>query len=85
LTVPNSFSPNGDGVNDYWIIPGMEKYPAAYVKIFNRNGHKVYEANGSSIKFDGRYHGDRLPSGVYYYMLTLSKNCRNFSGSLLIL
>ncbi|MEE1945003.1 gliding motility-associated C-terminal domain-containing protein [Pedobacter sp. KR3-3] len=85
LKIPSSFSPNGDGVNDLWSIAGLDKYPWAQVKIFNRLGAKVFEYTGSALKFDGKYNGSKLPPGVYYYVISLSENCRQLSGSLLIL
>ncbi|MFN0291121.1 gliding motility-associated C-terminal domain-containing protein [Pedobacter helvus] len=85
LKIPNSFSPNDDGINDFWSIPDLDKYPDAKIKIFNRTGNLVFEYVGSSLKFDGKYKGAKLPLGVYYYIISLSKNCRQMSGSLLIL
>lgn len=85
LKISSSFSPNGDGVNDLWSITGLDKYPRAQVKIFNRLGTKVFEYTGSALKFDGKYRGSKLPPGVYYYMISLSENCRQLSGSLLVL
>ena len=85
LKIPNSFSPNDDGINDFWSIPDFDKYPNAKVKVFNRNGNKVFDYSGSALKFDGKYNGVKLPTGVYYYIISLSDNCRQISGSLLIL
>ena len=39
-------SPNGDGINDCWVIPEMEKYPKNVLKLFNRWGNLVYEKEG---------------------------------------
>ena len=43
LFIPNAFSPNGDGVNDYWEILGLQDYPSHRLEIYNRLGIKLYE------------------------------------------
>lgn len=85
LKIPNSFSPNDDGINDFWTITNLDKYPNAKIKIYNRSGNEVFYYTGSALKFDGKYKGSKLPLGVYYYIISLSENCRQISGSLLIL
>jgi gliding motility-associated-like protein len=83
-SVPNTFTPNGDGVNDYWSIKGIERFPAAIVQIFTRNGQKVFDSKGYAHPFDGTTSGAQLPGGVYYYIISLSPDCK-FGGSLTIL
>ena len=82
LTIPNTFTPNNDGINDLWDIKGIENYPTAVVQIFNRYGQKVFESRGYSQPFDGRSSGSPLPTGVYYYIINLNANCSLVSGSL---
>ena len=69
LTVVNSFSPNGDGVNDYWYIKNIENYPKADISVFNRYGQRVYESIGYAKQWDGTFNGSKLPTGTYYYMI----------------
>lgn len=85
LNIANTFTPNGDGINDYWQIAGVENYPNALVQIFNRYGQKLFESKGYSTPFDGTYKGQKLASGVYYYIINLNTNCNLLSGSLTIL
>ncbi|WP_439695671.1 gliding motility-associated C-terminal domain-containing protein [Mucilaginibacter sp. AW1-7] len=85
LSIANSFTPNGDGHNDYWKISNIESYPAAVVQVFNRNGQKLFESKGYSTPFNGTYNGKALPVGTYYYIINLNKNCNLLSGSLTIL
>jgi gliding motility-associated-like protein len=83
--IPNAFTPNGDGINDYWKIPGIENYPGAVVQVFNRYGQQVFESKGYTTFFDGRLKGRALPSGVYYYVINLSSGCSILSGNLLLI
>ena len=85
LNIINAFTPNGDGINDYWKITGIENYPDATVRVFNRYGQKEFDSKGYAVPFDGRYDGKILPPGVYYYIINLSNNCNMLSGSLTII
>jgi len=82
--IPNTITPNADGINDYWKIPGIENYPQAAVHIYNRNGQLVYESRGYATPFNGIYNGKLLPYGTYYYLIELSNSCNLLSGSLTI-
>jgi gliding motility-associated-like protein len=84
INIANTFTPNGDNINDYWVIKNIENYPDALVQVFNRYGQKLFESRGYGKPFDGTYNGQKLPSGVYYYIINLSKNCNLLSGSLTI-
>lgn len=63
----NMFTPNGDGVNDYFEIPGLLSYPNNELLVFNRYSDKVYEKRNYANNWDG----SNLPSGSYYYLLTI--------------
>ncbi|MFI5136735.1 MAG: gliding motility-associated C-terminal domain-containing protein [Sphingobacteriales bacterium] len=85
LDIANAFTPNGDGINDFWKINGIANYPAAKVQVFTRSGQKVFESKGYTTPFDGTYNGKQLPVGVYYYIINLGTNCNLLSGSLTII
>jgi gliding motility-associated-like protein len=85
LTIENTFTPNGDGINDYWKIASIENYPAAVVQVFTRYGQLVFESKGYASPFDGTFGGKKLPDGVYYYIINLNSNCSLLSGSLTII
>jgi gliding motility-associated-like protein len=85
VDVPSSFSPNGDGANDIWIIKNIEQYPQAIIKVFNRLGNVVFNSRGYGIPFDGQNNGKILPVGVYYYTIHLATNCKSISGSLMLM
>jgi gliding motility-associated-like protein len=71
VRVPNIFTPNGDGINDVWVIPGLDKYEQAMVQIFNRWGQQVYQSKGYAQPWNGQQAGRPLPAGSYYYVIDL--------------
>lgn len=76
--IPNFISPNGDGINDFWEIRGMAQYPEAEIKIFDRYG-KIFmhrKINGQDKVWNGKYMGNPVPSGTYWYILTFSTEHR---------
>jgi len=85
INIPNAFTPNGDGINDYWNLKGMENNPGSLVQVFTRYGQKVFESKGYQHPFDGTYGGKELPTGVYYYIINLGSNCNVLSGNLTII
>ena len=69
LSIPNTFTPNGDGINDTWVIKDLEYYPKSTINIFNRWGQKLFTSIGYPIPWDGNYQGKALSSGTYYYII----------------
>jgi gliding motility-associated-like protein len=69
IVIPNTFTPNGDGFNDVWVIKELSNYPGAQVTIFNRYGTKLYYSKGYGVPWDGTYNGKPLPFGTYYYII----------------
>jgi gliding motility-associated-like protein len=69
ITIPNTFTPNGDGVNDQWNIQGLTAYTHATIDIFDRNGQKVFHSVGYGVPWDGTCNGKQVPYGVYYYII----------------
>ncbi len=65
----NSFSPNGDNVNDYFIIGNIGLYPDNTLDVFNRYGQKVFTKTGYNNDWNGSYLGNDLPCGTYFYVL----------------
>lgn len=85
LDIPNTFSPNGDGVNDTWNIKYIDSYPTAKIEVFDRNGQKVFSSIGYSKAFDGKFQGKDLPLGTYFYVISLHTRKTPITGSLLII
>ncbi len=67
LQVPNAFSPNGDGLND-WFKPVTNGHPEAFqMLIFNRWGHKIFTSQQVDAGWDGRIGGATADAGTYFY------------------
>lgn len=73
LEISNTLTPNGDGYNDTWWIGNIENYPANEVQIFNRYGQLIYSKEGYMNEWDGRYKGERLPNGTYFFVLKIKE------------
>lgn len=74
--IPTIFTPNGDGINDLFIIKDLEKFPNSKIEIFSRWGIKVYENINYLNDWNGTDSKDSRPliSGVYFYILQRSDN-----------
>jgi len=83
ITIPNTFTPNGDGINDIWYVEALDTYPESTTQVFNRYGMEVFKSKGYSKPWDGKYNGQPVPSGTYYYIIDL-KNGNKFSGWLVV-
>lgn len=84
LEIPNTFSPNGDGVNDTWEIDGLEMYPDNQMAIYTRWGQKVFETSAySNLKaWDGENHRET----VYYYVLDLNDDSNTqYKGTITVI
>lgn len=77
LRIPEGFSPNGDGINDLFVIRGLEAFPGSTLQIFNRWGGVVFE----TTRYNNDWDGDNLPAGTYFYILKLP-NGEDFTGPL---
>ncbi|MBI5539353.1 MAG: gliding motility-associated C-terminal domain-containing protein [Bacteroidia bacterium] len=68
--IPEGFSPNGDGVNDYFEVTGIENYPGSELVVFNRWGTEVFRMRPYDNKWDGKTSGGIiLPEDTYFYIL----------------
>ncbi|MBD1393452.1 NHL domain-containing protein [Mucilaginibacter glaciei] len=85
IILPNTFTPNGDGVNDFWNLPVLVNYPDCLVSIYNRYGKLVFQSVGYSKPWDGNYNGLALPAGTYYYIVDTKTSSKLVSGSVTIL
>ncbi len=92
LDLDNYFmTPNGDGINDFLLIDGIENFPNNVLNIYNRYGVLVYSKLNYSNEFDGQSNrngvisrGSGLSAGVYFYTLRVSDTKEKYQGYLYI-
>lgn len=82
LDIASVMTPNGDGKNDTWVIMATENYPGLKVMVFDRTGTLVFESEGYTEAWDGRYNGNMLPVGSYFYTIDLGDGSSTISGTL---
>ncbi len=75
--IPNAFSPNNDGKNDYLKIYNLDEMDYLKVRIFNRYGQEIYYGY-NELYWDGRFNGKPLDIGVY--QITVIYHCRGWGG-----
>jgi gliding motility-associated-like protein len=78
--IPNTFSPNGDGIHDKWEIKYLNTYPGCTVEIYNRYGQLVFRSTGYNIPWDGNFKDKPLPAGTYYYIINPKNGRKQMSG-----
>ena len=69
LTMPNAFSPNGDGHNDVYKAKEYQSLVEFHAYIFNRWGQKLYDWTNPAEGWDGTYNGKAVKDGVYYVLV----------------
>ena len=74
ISIYNALTPNGDNIDDTWIIPGLDRpvFEAAVVSVFDRWGQQVFKSLGYRTPWDGTNNGKYLPTGAYYYVIELN-------------
>ena len=78
VEIPNGFTPDGDGFNDYFVIPISDNYNVMTLSIYNRYGNLVYENSNYTNDWDGKssLNDQELPDDTYFYILTLDGELR---------
>ena len=99
LYIPDAFSPNDDGSNDYFKVLCLEKYPNAKFEVYNRWGNLLYEQenygnqdrwNSIDAWWDGTSNRkwtvgkEKLPMGTYFYILHLNDGSKPITGSVFL-
>jgi gliding motility-associated-like protein len=70
LLLPNVFSPNGDGINDFFSPIQIRGYTIKNIEIYNRWGNLVHKADAPQMLWDGKVGKTNVPDGVYYWVMT---------------
>lgn len=89
IIIFNGISPNGDGINDTWVIEGIDAFPNNEVKVFDKWGDLVFEEKNYKNDWAGKGKKGELPDGTYYYLVKLNTphppdGKGDYTGSLLI-
>jgi len=87
--VPEGFSPDGDGINDYFEIGGIENFERVTIHIFNRYGNVVYKSDNYLNDWDGTTHNTlggsgSLPTGTYFYVIKIVDNDKQYKGNVFL-
>jgi gliding motility-associated-like protein len=88
LTLPNVFTPDGDGINDYWQPFVIGNFDEFEILVYNRWGTMVYTTDNPAFMWDGKNTGGNLVSdGVYYYIAKTKyeDKLQDFSGTVTVL
>jgi gliding motility-associated-like protein len=83
--IMNLISMNNDGKNDRWFIQGLKDFPDTEVYVYNVYGEQVYKNMNYENDWDGKFNGDFLPDGTYYYVVVQGISKEQFKGTLTLL
>ncbi len=78
IDIPNAMTPNGDNTNNTFWIRNIWFYPENTLRIYNRWGSLVFEADGYNNEWYGQRDGKDMPAAVYYYVLELNDKDGNY-------
>jgi gliding motility-associated-like protein len=78
VSIPDAFTPNSDGLNDYFQIIRPANYAIDQFRIFDRWGNLLFSGSNENDKWDGTFNGTPVDMGVYFYMIVL--NCTQTGG-----
>ena len=73
LFVTNTFTPNGDGVNDNWGVPGIRFYGGARISVYDNVGARLFYTESPDEGWDGTFNGKQLPVGSYFWVIEIKE------------
>ena len=82
LVVNNSFSPNGDGINDSWGVPGIRFYEGARISVYDNVGSRLFYTESPDQGWDGTFNGKQLPVGTYFWTIEIRETGEMRRGTL---
>ena len=83
--IPSAFTPNGDGLNDYWGIKNLHYFTNCEVTIFDRYGQLIYFSKGYKNPWDGTKNGQPMTAGTYCYIIDTKKLKKIFKGFVVVI
>lgn len=84
IKATNIMSPNGDGINDRWVVDNIDLYPNNEVKVFDKVGRFIYGKKGYDNSWEGTLNGVPLAEGTYYYTIDFGTSRPRFTGFITI-
>lgn len=69
FNIPTFFTPNSDGINDFFLLPDAAFFESTFIRVFDRFGKLLTSGEGSSFRWDGTYRGKQLPPSDYWYTI----------------
>jgi len=85
IFVPTAFTPNNDGRNDYWNIPGLNAFTIYEVSVYNRYGDLVFHTKDNNLSWDGKFKGIEQPIGAYVFVVNMKEQKRMLKGTLILI
>ena len=71
---PLFFTPNGDGINDFWTVPVPSTLQDVLISIFDRYGKLVFQFQPSDRGWDGMFNGKSMPATDYWFAIDFKEN-----------
>ena len=85
LELNNSFTPNGDGMNETWGVPALRYYSGVRIQVFDNGGQRLFYTEDADIRWDGKQNGKTLPVGTYFYVVQVRETGETRRGVLNLL
>ncbi|WP_188444326.1 gliding motility-associated C-terminal domain-containing protein, partial [Belliella aquatica] len=85
IEIFNSFTPNGDNVNETWGVEELRFYKVVRIQVFDRGGERVFYTVNPDIRWDGTLNGKELPIGTYYWTIEVGETGEVRKGMLNLL
>jgi gliding motility-associated-like protein len=82
---PNTFTPNGDGINDTWEVKYLDQYEGCVVEIYSTTGQLLFRDTGYTKPWNATYRGQAVPAGTYYYVIDPKNGRKKIAGYVTIL
>ena len=85
FSIINTLTPNGDGINDYWKLSGLDVFPeSSTLQIFDKFGNLVYkQISNTEFIWDGKFNGRNLATDAYWYLINAADG-RIYNGWILL-
>jgi gliding motility-associated-like protein len=82
VTIFNTFTPNGDQINEIWGVPEIRFYEGVRISVYDRGGSRLFYTENPDVRWDGTYNGKELPVGSYYWVIQIEETGETRRGVL---